>query len=199
MGIQSTRHLREYPSTTSTIWSESHQQNITVDPSKPSVPSPVAWIHQAAEVTRKGNTSGTAQCMPNPFTKHLCSIFLSKPNSTLLIGGATSLARHSDGTPQSVTVDVPIEGQVEKQEIPCDAVVLAAGPWMGKLVPTLLGEELGKKLEITPSQANSIILRPKEALSAHAVFARIAMGGKEDENEPEVYCRPDGTTYLCVS
>lgn len=126
-------------------------------------------------------------------------MFLTKPNSTLIIARAVSLERKEDGRPSSVGIEVKAEGRMETQSIPCDSVLLAAGPWMGKLVPTLLGEEIGKKLEITSSQANSIIIRTQHPLSAHAIFARISMGGKEDENEPEVYCRPDGTTYLCVS
>ena len=81
--------------------------------------------------------------------------------------------------------------------IPADAVVLAAGPWLGKLAVQLLGETIGAELCVWGAQANSILLRTKETLTAHAVFARIRMGAeREDENEPEVYCRPDGTTYL---
>lgn len=93
-----------------------------------------------------------------------------------------------------------VNGVSEIILIPCDTLVLASGPWLGKLAIELLGEEVGKQLEVGGAQANSIILRTKEPLTAHEVFARIAMGAeKGDENEPEVYCRPDGTTYLCVS
>ena len=87
----------------------------------------------------------------------------------------------------------------EPTTVSADAIVLAAGPWLGQLGADLLSPDLAAKVCVTGSQANAIILKPKEALTAHAVFARIQMGGGPGENEPEVYCRPDGTTYLCVS
>lgn len=84
-----------------------------------------------------------------------------------------------------------------EEALPCDAVVLAAGPWLGKLAIKLLGEEVGKNLNVYGAQANSIILKTKVPTSAHAVVACIQMGGPfHNYNEPEVYCRPDGTTYL---
>ena len=88
-------------------------------------------------------------------------------------------------------------------QVPCDCLVLTAGPWLGSLATSLLGDRADRaddSLDITGSQANSIILRPRNGqskdLGANAVFARIQMGGPPSENEPEVYCRPDGTVYL---
>lgn len=137
--------------------------------------------------------------MPKLLTRHLCSIFLAHPRATLVTGTAVELERGAEGGISGVKVvikgDTPGAGQTE-ETIPCDSLVLAAGPWLGDLAARLLGEEIGRRLQVTGSQANSIILRPKEKLGAHAVFAKIHMGGEENENEPEVYCRPDGTVYL---
>lgn len=116
--------------------------------------------------------------MPNPFTKHLCSIFLTHPSSTLIIGRAISLQKSTSGQITGLVVRREINSVTEEITLPTDALVLAPGPWLGKLSVELLGEDVGKKLKVTGSQANSIVLRTKEPLTAHAVFSRIQGGGE---------------------
>lgn len=124
--------------------------------------------------------------MPNPFTKHLCSIFLTHPSSTLIIGRAISLQKSTSGQITGLVVRREINSVTEEITLPTDALVLAPGPWLGKLSVELLGEDVGKKLKVTGSQANSIILRTKERLLPTR-FSRGYKGvEKEDENEPEV-------------
>lgn len=190
-------------------FSELMRQSVTVDESAPAQPSPVPWLPHAISHTLRGTTLSTAQAMPNPLVKHLCSIFTSLPRATLLMAHAVGLT-FSESSSDHADTDAAAERRVSgvevqsftngqaKQTLPADAVVLAAGPWLGNLGMKLLGERLGKELNVWGAQANSIILKTKEPLTAQAVFAKIMMGGKEEENEPEVYCRPDGTTYLYV-
>lgn len=142
--------------------------------------------------------------MPNPLVNHLCSIFTSHPRASLVIAQAVGLTYTSPSSATDASASrrvtgvevLPTTNGRSRYVIPADAVVLAAGPWLGKLATKLLGEDIGKGLNVWGAQANSIILRTKEPLTAQAVFAKIMMGGKAEENEPEVYCRPDGTTYL---
>ena len=175
-----------------------YTQNISVDATLPAVTSPVSWIQHATRVERKGSKSDTAQCLPGELTRYLCSVFLAQPNAELLIARATGMKRNEAGRVISVVVSQRVDGRDEETVVKCDTLVLAAGPWLSNLTGTLLGDSRARGLEITASQANSIILRTRAKQGAHAIFARIAMGGEEHENEPEVYCRPDGTTYLCV-
>lgn len=198
--------------------------NVTIDESATAQPSPVPWLPHSTSHELRGTTASTAQAMPNPFVKHLCSAFTSHPGGRgkVILSRAVGLdfsrssplpngshAASSASTPSSeftptqrerrvtgVHLQSPSNGHA-RQTIPADAVVLAAGPWLGKLATQLLGQDIGGELNVWGAQANSIILSTKEPLTAQAVFARINMGGAKDENEPEVYCRPDGTTYFC--
>ena len=88
-----------------------------------------------------------------------------------------------------------VESNGEKKDIPADVVVIAAGPWTGSVARDLLGKSIGSRIGVTGHRAHSIVLKTKQELSAHCLFTSMAM---EDgsQGEPEVYTRPDGTTYM---
>ncbi|ORY25520.1 putative cytoplasm protein [Naematelia encephala] len=176
--------------------SPAHLQNIDINLSLPKVQSPTHWLPHTSRVVPKGDMSSTAQCMPMFLTKHLCAETLRHPNAALVIGRAMAVTE-KNGAITGVVVRREANGVTEAVTLPCDCLVLAAGPWLGKLATQLLGPEVGRSLDVSGSQAHSIVIKPKEDLTAHAVFAKIEMGGLPDENEPEVYCRPDGTIYMC--
>jgi glycine/D-amino acid oxidase-like deaminating enzyme len=79
--------------------------------------------------------------------------------------------------------------------IEADTIVLAAGPWTGSLATQLLGNKVGGKLGVSGSRAHSIVLKTKEALTAHCLFTSMNMADGS-VGEPEVYARPDGTSSL---
>lgn len=87
------------------------------------------------------------------------------------------------------------EKKGEVKTLPADVVVLAAGPWTGRLARDLLGDKIGGKLGVDGHRAHSIVLKTKEDLSAHCLFTSMTL---EDGSmgEPEVYARPDGTAYM---
>ncbi len=126
-------------------------------------------------------------------TKFLAEVFLTKPNSFYVHGRATSLKLENDRT-RSITI-IPSSGGGEKVELPADVVVLAAGPWTGKLAVDLLGKQVGGRVGVTGHRAHSIVLKTKEGLTAHCLFTNMAMADGS-QGEPEVYARPDGTTYM---
>ena len=123
-------------------------------------------------------------------TKFLADQTFTSPNAKLVIGRAVSV-KQEDGSSKSVVVKTT----TGEQEIPADCVVLAAGPWTGKLAVTLLGKKIGGQLGVEGHRAHSIVLKTKETLSAHCLFTSMTL---EDGSagEPEVYTRPDGTTYM---
>lgn len=123
-------------------------------------------------------------------TKFLAEQTFARPSAELIIGRAVSL-KQEGGSVKSVSVKT-LEGE---QDVPADCVVLAAGPWTGKLAIDLLGKSIGGKLGVEGHRAHSIVLKTKQDLSAHCLFTSMTL---EDGSmgEPEVYTRPDGTTYM---
>ena len=125
-------------------------------------------------------------------TRFLAEQMLSKPNTSLLHGRAIGLTLANDRA-NSITVEPSGGGDVLK--IPADVVVLAAGPWTGQLALDLLGKQVGGRVGVTGHRAHSIVLKTKEQLSAHCLFTSMSMADGS-QGEPEVYARPDGTTYM---
>jgi glycine/D-amino acid oxidase-like deaminating enzyme len=101
----------------------------------------------------------------------------------LQIGGVTGLARSDDGS--RVTGAFVDGGLIEG-----DAVVIAMGPWSAVASHWLpLTMVYGLK-------GHSVILRNPIPVSPHALFVECeAEDGAVDT--PEVFPRPDGTTYVC--
>lgn len=154
--------------------------------------APVSWLPDGLITSSRslGGPKTTGQVHPRLFTTFFSEQFLSKPDTSLVIGSATSV-KVENGAVTSVTVKTDGGNKV----IPADAVVLAAGPWTGELAKQLLGKDIGGKLGVSGHRAHSIVLKTKEELSAHCLFTSMTM---EDGSagEPEVYARPDGTTYM---
>lgn len=191
--------------------------------SKSKKPSPLKWLPAGLVHSSRtlGTTKTNAQVHPGQFTRWLSEQFLSQPNTNLILGRARSL-KLEDGKVSGVTLTSPklpaktgngvngsngvhnddrlenprshevVDGE---KEISCDAVVIAAGPWTGKLALELLGENIGGRLGVEGHRAHSIILKTKEDLSAHCLFTSMTLGDGS-AGEPEVYTRPDGTTYV---
>jgi glycine/D-amino acid oxidase-like deaminating enzyme len=169
-------------------------QSVETDATTKSKKSPpVPWLpHHVVSSRTLGTVASTAQVHPGKFTKFFSEKFLSQPNTSLLLGTATALAS-SNGSVESVLVS-PRDGGAETV-VPADAVVIAAGPWTGKLAIDLLGKDIGGKLGVEGHRAHSIVLKTKEELTPHCLFTSMTM---EDGSmaEPECYTRPDGTTYM---
>ncbi|KIR59929.1 cytoplasmic protein [Cryptococcus bacillisporus CA1873] len=156
--------------------------------------SPLHWLPKGLVHSSRilGSHTTTAQVHPRLFTTFFSDKFLEQPSTSVVIGTVKSL-NIEDGASKSIGVVSP-EG--EKTEIEADVVVIAAGPWTGRLAGQLLGEKIGSRLGVQGHRAHSIILKTKEDLSATCLFTSMTL---EDGSmgEPEVYARPDGTTYIC--
>lgn len=124
------------------------------------------------------------------FTSFFAKQFQQKPDTELVIGRANAVAVEN-GTVKSVSVTADGVDRV----IEADAIVVAAGPWTGKLSEELLGDKIGRRLGVTGHRAHSVVLHTKEQLTPHCLFTSMTL---EDGStaEPEVYTRPDGTTYM---
>ncbi|GAA5909028.1 hypothetical protein JCM8208_007404 [Rhodotorula glutinis] len=163
-----------------------------------------------------GSKDTTAQVHPEQFTRHLVSEAQAL-GVRLVYGTATALSRTSSGA-YTLALDPLDEGSVPapsapnsntpvavRASAPCppsldnlDQVVVAAGPWTGKLLSTLgLATKGGRAADIEGSRAHSVVLRTAEGrdLPAQALFTSIKE--KSGHAEPEIYNRPDGTAYAC--
>jgi glycine/D-amino acid oxidase-like deaminating enzyme len=137
------------------------------------------WIDGAGVVTAAlGSRETTAQVEPARFTAALLDAAGAR-GARLRLGKVEEVIR-SGGRIGGVRVDgETVEG---------DAIVLAMGPWTGRMAGRLLPRVSGLK-------GYSVTLAAPE-VPAHALFVdyRTTDGRRL---EPEIFPRPDGTVYVC--
>jgi glycine/D-amino acid oxidase-like deaminating enzyme len=142
------------------------------------VPAP-GWIDGPAVVAGTlGSPETTAQVHPAQFTAALMDE-AQAGGATLRIGAVERVISR-DGAASGVVVD--------GRALEADAVVLAAGPWTGRIAGLRLPRVSGLKgYSVTLDAAG---------VPAHALFMdyRLADGRAL---EPEIIPRPDGTVYVC--
>jgi glycine/D-amino acid oxidase-like deaminating enzyme len=143
------------------------------------VPAP-AWLDGAGVVTAAlGSTETTAQVHPARFTGAL--VAAAQARGTLVRHGVVESVVQGDGIARGVAVD--------GQALGADAVVLAMGPWTGRLSGRL------QLPSVRGLKGYSVTLTGAE-VPAHALFVdyRTADGRAL---EPEIFPRPDGEVYVC--
>ncbi len=137
------------------------------------------WLDGEGAVTAAlGTTETTAQVDPARFTVALLDEALAR-GAKLLTGTVEAVVQRG-GAARGVAVD----GALAE----ADAVVLAAGPWTGRIAGSLLPR-------ITGLKGYSVVLAAP-GVPAHALFVdyRTADGRSL---EPEVFPRPSGEVYVC--
>jgi glycine/D-amino acid oxidase-like deaminating enzyme len=138
------------------------------------------WLDGAGVVAAKlGSPETTAQVHPARFTTALVDAARTR-GAVLRLGVVDDVVRR-DGAAAGVTVDGGV--------VDADAVVLALGPWTGRI-----GRRLGLP-RVTGLKGHSVVLAGVAA-PPHAVFLdyRTADGRAL---EPEIFPRPDGNVYVC--
>jgi glycine/D-amino acid oxidase-like deaminating enzyme len=142
--------------------------------------APPSWLDGAGIVhAALGSTETTAQIHPARFTQAL--VDGARAHGATLRIGTVEAVLIGEGTARGVRVD--------GAELEADAVVLAMGPWTGKLSRALgLPRVRGLK-------GYSVTL-VGASVPAHALFVdyRTADGR---HLEPEIFPRPDGDVYIC--
>ncbi len=141
------------------------------------------WLGAAAAVhARIGSTESTAQVDPGAFTHAMMRAAMAD-GARLQIGAVNGVALSADG---SAVRAVSVDGEL----LPADAVVIAMGPW---------SDLASQWLPLPPVhglKGNSIIVRPEVPVTPHALFVEYE-GVDGAVHTPEVFPRPDGTTYVC--
>jgi glycine/D-amino acid oxidase-like deaminating enzyme len=139
------------------------------------------WIDGSGIVTATlGSTETTAQVTPAPFTQALIDGARAR-GAKLHIGVVVDVARRDSAVAGVVTAD--------GQTLDGDAVVLAMGPWTGRLAGRLrLPNVYGLK-------GYSVTLAAPD-VPAHALFVDYRTSDGR-ALEPEIFPRPEGEVYIC--
>jgi glycine/D-amino acid oxidase-like deaminating enzyme len=139
------------------------------------------WLDGSGIVTATlGSTETTAQVTPAPFTQALIDGARAR-GAKLHIGVVEDVARRDGAVAGVVTAD--------GQTLDGDAVVLAMGPWTGRLAGRLqLPNVYGLK-------GYSVTLAAPD-VPAHALFVDYRTSDGR-ALEPEIFPRPEGEVYIC--
>ncbi|KAK4417525.1 putative oxidoreductase TDA3 [Sesamum alatum] len=151
--------------------------------SGPNLPS---WIDRPAKGPRTiGTTETTAQVHPQLFTKTLLSKAVEEYGLKVVIG---KLERVEVAEGEAKAVVLEGGGAID-----ADAVVLALGPWTGKL------SLLSSLFRVYGLKAHSIVVEPKDpdSITPHALFLSYYPAHGGQPMDPEVYPRPTGEVYIC--
>jgi glycine/D-amino acid oxidase-like deaminating enzyme len=140
------------------------------------------WISADVEINgRIGSVATTAQVIPAAFTNGMMREAQTL-GAALRFGTATGLSRRGDRV---------IGAEVDGETIEADAIVIAMGPWSALATRWLsLPPVFGLK-------GHSVVFETGDLLPPEALFLEY----REDDGStlaPEVFPRPDGTTYVCA-
>ena len=167
--------------------------------------SAISWLDNSIvrSTSNMGGGGSTAQVHPGQLTQHLVDEARKAGVQVLFNSRATSLHFKDDRKVDSVEIQDTKSG--ETQSIDVDDLVIAAGPWTGSLITQLfprklLPAHLKSASHIDGSRAHSVVIEspPGHPLSADCLFTDMAYGPNGHKaGAPELYCRPDGTAYVC--
>jgi glycine/D-amino acid oxidase-like deaminating enzyme len=140
------------------------------------------WLSPDVSVSQKlGSRENTAQVHPGQFTAAMMRAAVAH-GAELRIGRVTGIRQKADRA-----IGVEIDGE----PLDSDAVVVAMGPWsvlaaLWLPLPAVFG-----------LKGHSLVFDTGEAVPPEAVFLEYREGGGSVLS-PELFPRPDGTTYVCA-
>ncbi|GAA5833541.1 hypothetical protein JCM11251_003522 [Rhodosporidiobolus azoricus] len=148
-----------------------------------------------------GTPETTAQVHPEQFSRAMAQ--LAEERGVKIVYGTVNGLEKPSSPNEPYRLSIRARSSSDSSTpstLEVDQVVIAAGPWTGRLLSSLglsSGRGAGRAKAIRGSRAHSVVLRPAEGreLPATAVFTSIKTKG--GHAEPEIYNRPDGTSYAC--
>ena len=144
----------------------------------------IDWVSDNVGVYRPlGTSETTAQVHPAAFTSALMRAAQSQ-GAALRIGRVTGLLRDRNSARVAGVV-------LDREIVEGDAVVIAMGPW------SILAAAWLELPPVFGLKGHSLVFETGQKVSAEALFLEYldATGGTQT---PEVFPRPDGTTYVCA-
>ena len=149
----------------------------TADPRE----GPVGWLGPVEIVQTLGGPDTTAQVIPEAFTRALAEAAVAK-GARRVDGAVEGLVRGRSGAVEGV--------RLARRILEADRVVIAMGPW------SILAAAWLPMPIIYGLKGHSMVLRTGDRLPAEALF--LECEGPEGRATPEIFPRPDGTTYVCA-
>ncbi|CDU25378.1 uncharacterized protein SPSC_05212 [Sporisorium scitamineum] len=182
-------------------WQVNVDSNLKGKPKKSD--SAISWLdHDIVRSTSNmGGGGTTAQVHPGQLTQHLVDESVKTGVQVLFNSRATSLHFKNDKSVDKLEIKDNKSGDIKTIEV--DDLVIAAGPWTGSLITqlfarNLLPAHLKSASSIDGSRAHSVVIESHQPLSADCLFTDMSYGpGGRKAGAPELYCRPDGTAYVC--
>ncbi|UZJ52341.1 hypothetical protein CBS101457_001661 [Exobasidium rhododendri] len=167
---------------------------------KSKCPPELDWIEgrHVVKSSSMGGNGTTAQVTPLALVQHLIARSQDKKNVDVLL---ETRAERIEVNEAGHINGLVVKTQAGERRLPVDDVVVAAGPWTGSLIKSLLPSNIPKppfyrrSSHITGSRAHSIVIQSPKPTTAHSLFTEMRYGRKAAA--PEVYCREDGTVYAC--
>jgi glycine/D-amino acid oxidase-like deaminating enzyme len=140
-----------------------------------------AWVSPNISINGQlGSTATTAQVQPAAFTTGMMRAAKAR-GAELRLGNVTGLLRRGGDV-----VGVDLEGE----ELEGDAVVIAMGPW------SVLAAQWLPLPPVFGLKGHSLAFDTGAAIPAEALFLEYTETGTT--LSPEIFPRPDGTTYVCA-
>nr|ACG35783.1 D-amino acid oxidase [Zea mays] len=160
-----------------------HPAASSSSPQHPLLPPWVDPSASAAPPRELGTPDTTAQVHPGLFTKAV----LAASGAEVVIGEVERVVVARDGRVAGVVV------KGRDGVLDADAVVLALGPWSGRL------QVVSEVFDVSGLKAHSIVLRPREPekVTPHCLFLSYQPEPGAKMLDPEVYPRPTGEVYIC--
>ncbi len=141
-----------------------------------------SWISERIAIERKlGSTETTAQIDPAGFTRGLMRA-AEAHGASLRQGAVTGLIRDGGRVTGAI---------VDGERLDGDAVVIAMGPW------SILAAAWLPLPAVYGLKGHSVVYRTGDAVPPEALFLEVGEPGGGVAS-PEVFPRPDGTTYVCA-
>ncbi|MCO5562829.1 hypothetical protein L7F22_016464 [Adiantum nelumboides] len=163
-------------------------------------PPELDWLaaEHVSSASSMGGSGTTAQVTPLALVQHLVAAASKESNVEVRLA---TRAQHVTVNDAGHINGLVVRDSTGEQTLAVDDVVVAAGPWTGKLLTSLLPPGLAvpsfyrNASRITGSRAHSIVVQSPKPTSAHCLFTDMHYG--RQAGAPEVYCREDGTIYAC--
>ncbi|ORY60004.1 FAD dependent oxidoreductase [Pseudomassariella vexata] len=142
-------------------------------------PKNLDWLLPGSieDYTEVGTPVDSAQAHPKLLLQSMASAVISGGASIIL---NTSVSRINYDDTGSVVKSVTVTGDAAETIVPATHILVAAGPWTPKLIPSI---------HLLAPKGHSVVFNPSRDLSSHVLFPVIETEGG-GEIEADIYPRP---------
>lgn len=158
------------------------------------VPKELDWIDPEALrlYDEMGTPATTAQVHPFQFTTAMAEPAREAGVTIRTNSPVDKINYTADGKAVASVTYTDTESK-QQHTLPTTSIVLAAGPWTQRLLPSA---------PIDALRAHSVVIKPSRPVSAYCLFTSIKLkdpsGGKSSTAvTPEIYARPNNQVYAC--